>query len=131
MTAVFDEVENFQYPRSSDRLFNVLQRADATVGLRLSVSSEFGSSIQLPSVMLVGPIGSAFSILGVRIVYSTTAGDLGGFLSRFFQYPRSSDRLFNAADAVHGVEKRDFQYPRSSDRLFNYARLLSDRDRSR
>jgi len=95
------------------------------------------------------PAGGAFSILGVRIVYSTDAleselltfphlsvssefgssiqlGERGPELVQLprFQYPRSSDRLFNR-DFLAGFDLKDvFQYPRSSDRLFNTELLI-------
>ena len=144
-----DYYSDFQYPRSSDRLFNSwgfwMSNARSSpfsiLGVRivystyvdllpslyhlcLSVSSEFGSSIQLIRIAYSPHPKQTFSILGVRIVYSTTRGIRTPLLLDSFQYPRSSDRLFNHklhASYIHYTS--GFQYPRSSDRLFNLDEL--------
>jgi len=122
---VIMQLSLFQYPRSSDRLFNSDCRLVALAGLVLSVSSEFGSSIQrvefMPNASTpfvfqyprssdrlfnraaqpgTSHLMSTFSILGVRIVYSTRSVSLVNFPAINFQYPRSSDRLFNCSHAA-------------------------------
>jgi len=85
----------------------------------LSVSSEFGSSIQPLTFCRQRPCILVFQYprSSDRLFNAVDCNLVAGV--KDFQYPRSSDRLFNLRQLAQQVVASNFQYPRSSDRLFN------------